>query len=196
MQTRPTTDDKTQSLKSLHQDKAQLIVQRRHNGCTFRSLSADLGLSYQRVQQIYYAELDRAKMVDTTAHRLSRYTQRRLLYALQMDIKLSDIFPELVASRLHDGDLRRLGLRVHQEVRSWISDNGLAINDGYYNYWLFDGLWKAHATHWSDGKAAPWVVDGVYKCCALSSSLARLSYHQTHVTIRLDDLLAAFDRIA
>ena len=176
-------------------DLARAVFEKRTCGISFTAIGAAFGISKQRAQQIYNAEVKHIALSQSVFFSLSEHTRRQIIFQLKQEIKESDVTPQIVADTLFDADLKALGEYVHTETIAWLNKNGYSVKDGYAEFEKFNGSWKAITTHWPDGRRTPWVLDRIYEVTALNRNLARAQYHDEWFEIRLEHLKLGFMKL-
>ena len=175
---------------------AKTVFEQRQSGRTFQAIADELGLTRQRVQQIYKSEERYKTLTESDFGKLKPHVRRALLSAMGLPIGTLTVMPHQIADRLHAGDLKLLGQGIYHEASEWLSFHGFSVRAGFYNFQEFNGQWEAVTTHWSDGRKAPWKLGRIYHAIALSPERVSLSHEGELLEIRLEDLKLGFSRIS
>ncbi len=174
---------------------ARAVFEKRQSGATFKAIADELGLTHQRVQQIYKSEKQHTALRESGFGKLKPHVRRALLSAIGLPIDSPAVRADEIAGRLHEGDLKLLGQGIYKETSDWLSANGVSIRAGFVNFHEFDGQWEAVTTHWPDGRKAPWRLGRIYRAFALNSERISLNWENEFLEINIDDLRHGFARV-
>ena len=94
-------------------DLAKLIIQKRKSGMTYRAIGKEVGLSNQRVQQIFKSQKINSEKRENGFYCLSISTRRAILSELQKRSINLEVSAGLVGNTFFEGDLKRLGDGVY-----------------------------------------------------------------------------------
>mgnify|MGYP006280144687 CR=1 FL=1 len=175
---------------------AKAVYEKRRSGSTFKSIADELGLTHQRVQQIYKSEERYKALTESGFGNLKPHIRRALLSAIGISADKPNVRPHQIAERLHEGDLKLLGQEVYRDTTAWLLAQGFSVRAGFYNYHDFDGIWEAVTTHWPDGRKAPWTNGRIYTAFALNPERVSLNWENEFLEIRLEDLKLGFSRVS
>ena len=176
-------------------DLAKLIIQKRKSGMTYRAIGKEVGLSNQRVQQIFKSQKINSEKKENGFYCLSIATRRAILSELHKRSINLEVSAGLVGNTFFEGDLKLLNDGVYDEVVVWLEENGYSVKDGFTDYNAFNGSWRAAERHLADGRLGPWLKYRIYKVAVISRDRARLEHKGRIIEIRLVDLQFAFHQI-
>jgi hypothetical protein len=173
----------------------EFILCSRRSGKTYASIAKEVGLSSQRVQQIFHSYSVYLSKLQSGFFLISDSSRRAVTSAFREHSPKEEITASAIAETLFDGDLQMLGEVAYNEIATWLDENGYILKDGFKDYLEFEGKWRAITTHHADGRRARWKVGRVYDVVVISRDRANIKFDDECDAIRLVDLYNGFERL-
>jgi hypothetical protein len=178
-----------------NEKRDEFVFCSRRSGKTFASIAKEVGLSSQRVQQIFHSYSVYLSQLQSGFFLMSDSSRRAVISLFREYSPKEKITASAVAETLFDGDLQTLGEVAYKETVKWLDENGHLLKDGFRNYSEFEGKWRAITTHHANGRRARWKVGRVYDVAVISRDRANIKFGDECDAIRLVDLYHGFERL-